>query len=53
MLASNRIKVRQLRGRSFQAEEIAKKGDSTQGMVYGEYTVEFNNQEAMARIVGV
>lgn len=50
ILDTSRIQVKPLRGRSFQAMEIGRKGDSLQGFVVGEYTVELKNEEGMARI---
>jgi hypothetical protein len=49
ILAKNRIKVVPLSGRSFQFQPVAKTGDSSKGMVLGEYTVELRNEEGMAR----
>lgn len=46
-LATGRIFVRPLRGRSFFREEIAKTGDSTKGHVIGEYTVEVHQARRM------
>lgn len=50
ILATNRINIPPLQGRSFQFREVASQGDSRKGMVVGEYTVELRNEEGMARI---
>lgn len=50
IIASQRVKVLPLQGRSFQFKEVASQGDSRKGMVLGEYTVEVRNEEGMARI---
>jgi len=51
ILASNRVKVVPLTGRSFQFQPVAKTGDSSKGMVLGEYTLEVRNEEGMARFI--
>lgn len=48
-VATNRIKVVPLRGRSFHVERVAKTGDADKGFIVGEYTVELKNEEGMAR----
>jgi len=50
ILATGRIRVIPLQGRSFQFIETAKTGDSRKGFVVGEYTLELRNEEGMARI---
>jgi len=50
ILASGRVKVLPLNGRSFQFKEVASQGDSRKGMVLGEYTLEFRNEEGMSRV---
>ncbi|SRR6266436_766029 len=50
ILASQRVKVLPLQGRSFQFREVASQGDSRKGMILGEYTVELRNEEGMAQI---
>jgi hypothetical protein len=52
VLASPRVKVVPLRGRSFQFERVAKTGDSEKGMVLGEYTTEVKNEEGLAKAFG-
>lgn len=52
VLSTQRIKVMPLTGRSFQFQEVSKTGDSTKGMVLGEYTLELKNQEGMAKAYG-
>lgn len=46
-LATNRIFVPPLQGRSFQREMLAKTGDSEKGHVIGEYTVEIHHPDKM------
>jgi len=48
-VASGRIKVVPLRGRSFASEQLAKTGDSTKGHVIGEYTLEVHHPDKMAQ----
>lgn len=53
VIASNRVKVLPLQGRSFRFEEVARTGDSMKGMVVGEYTLEAKNASlGMAKIYG-
>ena len=49
-IATGRIMVKPLRGRSFQYEELAKTGDSTKGHVIGEYTVEIHHPHRMGQL---
>lgn len=46
----NRIAVRPLGKRTFGHTYLGKKGDSTSGQVLGEYTLEFKQEQAHARI---
>ncbi|KQL18851.1 SU10 major capsid protein [Cytobacillus solani] len=48
----NRIAVKPLTGREFSHEYLGKKGDYLQGMLVGEYTLEFLQEAAHARIKG-
>lgn len=48
----NRIKIKPLQGREFAHEYLGKKGDYLQGMIVGEYTLEFFQESAHARIKG-
>lgn len=48
-LASRRIKVVPLTGRTFQFKGVSSTGDADKGMVLGEYTLEVRNEEGMAR----
>ncbi|MDH5159827.1 SU10 major capsid protein [Heyndrickxia oleronia] len=48
----NRIAVKPLQGREFAHEYLGKKGDYLQGMIVGEYTLEFLQEAAHARIKG-
>lgn len=50
IMASQRIKVLPLQGRSFQFREVASQGDSRKGMILGEYTLEVRNEEGMSQI---
>lgn len=50
ILASSRIQVMPLTGRSFAYIPIAPTGDASKGMVLGEYTVEYKNENGLAKI---
>jgi hypothetical protein len=50
---ANRIKVRPLGGRSFHHTYLGVKGDYESGMLVGEYTLEFQQEKAHARIKGL
>ncbi|MCP1354658.1 MULTISPECIES: SU10 major capsid protein [Aneurinibacillus] len=52
ILDKNRINIRNLTGRDFSHEYLGKKGDYLQGMIVGEYTLEFHQEAAHARIKG-
>lgn len=52
IIDKNRIAIRPLKGREFAHEYLGKKGDYLQGMVVGEYTLEFLQEAAHARIKG-
>ena len=52
ILDKNRIKIKPLQGREFYHEYLGKKGDYLQGMIVGEYTLEFFQEQAHARIKG-
>lgn len=49
----SRVKIKPLQGREFSHEYLGKKGDYLQGMIVGEYTLEFFQEQAHARIKGV
>ena len=49
----NRMKIMPLRTRGFGHTYLGKKGDYTQGQVVGEYTLEFRQEKAHARIKGL
>jgi hypothetical protein len=53
LLDSSRIGVLPLAGRSFQYKPLASPGDSEVGLVLGEYTLEFMNENAHALIRGL
>jgi hypothetical protein len=53
LLDSSRIEVPPLAGRSFQYQPLAATGDSVSGLLVGEYTLEFKNENAHARIKGL
>jgi Family of unknown function (DUF5309) len=46
LLDSSRIEVMPLAGRSFQFQPMASTGDAVNGLVVGEYTMEFRNENA-------
>ncbi|QVY62983.1 SU10 major capsid protein [Cytobacillus gottheilii] len=48
----NRATIRPLQSREFSHEYLGKKGDYLQGMIVGEYTLEFFQEAAHARIKG-
>lgn len=52
IIDKNRVAIRPLKGREFAHEYLGKKGDYLQGMVVGEYTLEFLQEAAHARIKG-
>lgn len=52
ILDKNRIKLAPLQGRDFGHEYLGKKGDYYQGQIVGEYTLEFLQEAAHARIKG-
>ena len=47
---TNRVKIRPLGDRSFHHTLLGVTGDRTQGMLIGEYTLEFRQEKAHARI---
>jgi hypothetical protein len=49
----NRAAVRPLEGREFFHKFLGEKGDSTNGMLVGEYTFEFQQEKAHGRIKGL
>ncbi len=53
LLDSSRIGVVPLQGRSFHYKPLAATGDSEAGMVLGEYTLEFKNENAHAMLRGL
>jgi hypothetical protein len=52
-LDSSRIKVVPVRGRAFQHKPLGTTGDYLQGQVIGEYVLEFRNENAHGKIVGL
>ncbi|WP_307189750.1 DUF5309 family protein [Geomicrobium sp. JCM 19037] len=46
----NRMRIRPLQGREFSHEFLGKQGDYYKGMIVGEYTLEFVQEAAHARI---
>ncbi|WP_258525540.1 DUF5309 domain-containing protein [Paenibacillus sp. YN15] len=50
---ANRIQIRPLGGRSFSHTYLGKQGDYTSGQIVGEYTMEFKQEKAHARIKGL
>jgi len=53
LLDSSRIEVMPLRGRSFAFKPLAATGDSVNGQLVGEYTLEFRNENAHAVVRGL
>lgn len=53
ILDANRISVRPLRKRRFKHEYLGKTGDNFKGTIVGEYTLEFHEEKAHARIKGL
>lgn len=53
MLDSSRVSVLPLQGRSFHYKDLASTGDSHNGQVIGEYTLEFRNENAHGVISGL
>jgi hypothetical protein len=49
LVATSRIKVVPLQGRSFHYEQVAKLGDSIRGFLVGEYSLELRNEKGMAQ----
>lgn len=52
IIDKNRVAIKPLNGREFAHEYLGKKGDYLQGMIVGEYTLEFVQEAAHARIKG-
>ncbi|MBL8760368.1 MAG: DUF5309 family protein [Phycisphaerae bacterium] len=52
-LDSSRIEVMPLRGRSFAFQPLGAQGDRSAGMVVGEYTLEFRNENAHGLVRGL
>lgn len=52
-LDMSRIQVIPLEGREFYHEFLGKKGDRFEGMIVGEYSLEFHQEKAHARIKGL
>lgn len=50
---ANRMAIKALQGRDFTHEYLGKKGDYYEGMIVGEYTLEFFQEKAHARIKGL
>ncbi|MEN3781709.1 SU10 major capsid protein [Priestia megaterium] len=53
IIDANRIDIRPLQTREFAHTYLGKKGDYMQGMIVGEYTLEFLQEAAHAKIVGL
>lgn len=49
----NRIEIKPLRGRDFKHEYLGKVGDSVQGTIVGEFTLELHQEKAHARLKGL
>lgn len=52
VLATDRIEVLPLRGRSFRFIDVAPTGDAMKGMLLGEYTIQLKNEKGMAKAYG-
>lgn len=53
ILDANRIRIKPLQGRDFNHSYLGRLGDFTNGMIVGEYTLEFKQEPAHARIKGL
>lgn len=53
LVDANRVAIRPLEGREFFHKFLGEKGDSTNGMLVGEYTFEFQQEKAHGRIKGL
>lgn len=53
MIDANRAYIRPLKGREFHHKYLGVTGDKTAGMLVGEYTLEFRQEKAHARIKGL
>lgn len=51
-ISTGRVRVVPLTGRSYQHVEVSRTGDSKKGMIIGEYTLEVENQDGMAKAYG-
>lgn len=49
----NRVEIKPLRGRDFKHEYLGKVGDSVQGTIVGEFTLELHQEKAHARLKGL
>jgi hypothetical protein len=49
IVSKDRLKVKNLQGRSFNYMEMATAGDNRKGLIVGEYTLELYHANAMAR----
>lgn len=49
----NRVEIKPLRGRDFKHEFLGKVGDSVQGTIVGEFTLELHQEKAHARLKGL
>ena len=53
LLDSSRVQVMPLQGRSFHYKPLSVDGDSSRGLVVGEYTTEFKNENAHGLVTGL
>lgn len=53
ILDLNRMSIRPLGSRSFSHEYLGKKGDYIQGQILGEYTLEFKQEKAHAKLINL
>ena len=52
-VATSRVRVVPLRGRSFQRESLARTGDNWKGQIVGEYTLEVHHADKMFQARGI
>lgn len=53
IIDANRVEIKPLQGRDFSHTYLGKKGDYDEGQIVGEFTLEFHQEKAHARIKGL
>ena len=53
IIDANRVEIKPLQGRDFSHTYLGVKGDYTEGQIVGEFTLEFHQEKAHARIKGL